>query len=176
MFTQELQSFMKKHGISSADKWETNGMVSASTIARALRGANKDIGLNTFLMMITPYGTTPDEVLGLGAYSPEAIEKAELTEKIESAIETIEDSVSIDPESAQEVRSALEDAQEYIATEPTPPITACTNCSASLRETVAILKAENEMKDQWISRLLSIVAASTIGTPIKAKPKRIGDK
>lgn len=161
MFTQELKAFMKKHGISSATKWQTNDQVSPSTIARILNEKNKDIGLNTVLMMITPYGATVDEFLGIGAYSPEAIEKAELAEKIESAIETIEDSVSIDPESAQEVKSALEDAQEYIATEPPAPITACTNCSASLRETVAILTAENDRKDEYISRLLRIVSSLT---------------
>lgn len=161
MFTPELKAFMKKYGISSAEKWQTNDQVSPSTIDRILRGKNKDIGLNTFLMMITPYGATPDEVLGLGAYSPEALEKAELTEKIESAIETIADSSTIDSESAQEVVSILEEAQEYIATEPTSPMPACTNCSASLRETVAILTAENDRKDEYISRLLRIVSSLT---------------
>ena len=163
MFTQELKSFMKKHNISSAAKWEkaTNGEVSESTISRILNAKNKDIGLNTFLLMITPYGATPDEVLGLGAYSPEALEKAELTEKIESAIETIADSSAIDSESAQEVVSVLEEAQEYIATEPTSSMPACTNCSASLRETVAILTAENDRKDEYISRLLRIVSSLT---------------
>ena len=109
MFSQELKSFMQKHNISSAAKWEkaTNGEVSESTISRILNAKNKDIGLNTFLLMITPYGATPDEVLGLGAYSPEALEKAELAEKLESAMTTIADSDIIASESAQEVMAVL---------------------------------------------------------------------
>ena len=170
MFTPELKAFMKKNGISSAEKWQTNGQVSASTIERILRGKNKDNGLNTFLMMITPYGATPDEVLGLGAYSPEALEKAELAEKLESAMTTIADSDIIASESAQEVMAVLEEAQEYITTEPVSP---CTNCSASLREAVAFLTAENDRKDEYISRLLRIVASLTGATsrPLPAKIK-----
>lgn len=163
MFSQELKSFMQKHNISSAAKWEkaTNGEVSESTISRILNAKNKDIGLNTFLLMITPYGATPDEVLGLGAYSPEALEKAELAEKLESAMTTIADSDIIASESAQEVMAVLEEAQEYITTEPTSTMPACTNCSASLRETVAFLTAENDRKDEYISRLLRIVSSLT---------------
>ena len=56
MYAQELKAFKERHKIKSADAWAETTGVSKSTIVRGLKGEGKDIGVNTLLMLIKPYG------------------------------------------------------------------------------------------------------------------------
>lgn len=160
MITQKLNEFKARHQIKSADKWveACGGKVSKSTIVRALKGDHKDIGVYTLEQMIKPWGGSVDELLGIGAYSPEAIEKKELkndiVETIEGAIETIESSPEIPQEPTQEIKIALEKAQEYIASEPSAA-EKCVTC-ATLREMIADLKQDKSIKDKWILKTFGV--------------------
>jgi hypothetical protein len=160
MITQKLNEFKVRHGIKSADKWAEicKGEVSKSTIARALKGDHKDIGVYTLEQMLKPWGSSIDELLGIGAYSPEAIEKEELkndvVEKIEGAIETIESSPEIPHEPTREIKTALEKAQEYITNESPEP-SSCVGCS-TLREMIATLEKDKSTKDTWLLKLFGI--------------------
>ena len=81
MFSEELQAFKKRHNIRSADEWAEVSGVSKSTIVRGLKGEGKDMGVNTLLDLIKPYGETLDQVLQHGEYSPDKIKKEETQER-----------------------------------------------------------------------------------------------
>lgn len=159
MITQKLNEFKVRHGIKSADKWAEicKGEVSKSTIVRALKGDHKDIGVYTLEQMLKPWGGSIDELLGIGVYSPEAIEKEELkndiVEKIEGVIETIESSPEIPHKPTEEIKSVLEEAQQFIT--ETPHNHECSACGV-LREMIANLNEEKETKNKWIMNSFKI--------------------
>ena len=147
MFAKELQAFKQRHGIKSADEWHEITGVSKSTIVRALKGEGKDMGINTLMDLITPYGETVDQVLGVGAYSPEEIKKNELSEEIESVIDELENSEIMSEKPAEEIKSTLEKAHQFI--NDTPKQRECSACGV-LREMIASLNEEKETKNKWI--------------------------
>ena len=153
MFSEELKAFKERHKIPSADKWAEETGVSKSTIVRGLKGEGKDMGVNTLLELITPYGETLDQLLQHGEYTPDKIKKEEITERIENVIDEIEKSDVIPPEPAEEIKSALEEAQQFI--NDTTKNNDCPAC-AVLRETIADLKAEKEIKNKWIMNSFKI--------------------
>ena len=147
MFAKELQEFKKRHNIKSADEWHDVSGVSKSTIVRGLRGDGKDMGVNTLLDLITPYGETLDQLLEHGEYAPDKVKKEELTEKIENAIDEIEKSQIMLEEPAEEIKNTLEEAHQFI--NDTPKKTECSACSV-LREMIANLNEDKEIKNKWI--------------------------
>ncbi len=157
MFSKELNAFKERYKIPSADKWAELTGVSKSTIVRGLNGTAKGIGVDTLKLLIAPYTDSLDEFFGVGAYSPEALEKEALKEKIETVIEVIENSEEIPPEPTQEIKSALEEVHEYITNEPAdaPKCVAC----ASLREMISDLKADKTTKDTWLFKLFGMCFA-----------------
>lgn len=152
MITQKLNEFKIANDIKSADKWAEACGVSKSTIVRALKGDHKDIGVYTLEQMIKPWNGSVDELLGIGAYSPESIAKEELKdeiiENIETVIEVIENSDEIPHETTVEIKAALEDVHDYVTNEPVDH-SKCVVC-ATLRETIAELKQDKSTKDKWI--------------------------
>ena len=168
MYAKQFVSFMERHNISSPGQWEraTNGRVSKSTITRGLKGEGKDIGVNTILELITPYGETLDQVFSMGEYSEESQEKNKIVEKIESTIDEVQNSPVIPQETAQDITVALEEAQQFI--NATPKAEECVACGV-LREMIAMLNKELEAKNTWIKNsfkicmiLLLIIFAMTI--------------
>ena len=153
MFAKELQEFKKRHGIKSADEWATVTGVSKSTIVRGLKGDGKDMGVNTLMDLIRPYGETLDQLLEQGEYSPDKIKKDEVTEKIENVIEEIEKSEMIPAEPAEEIKSVLEEAQQLI--NETPQNHECSACGV-LREMIVNLNEEKETKNKWIMNSFKI--------------------
>ena len=147
MYAQELKAFKERHKIKSADAWAETTGVSKSTIVRGLKGEGKDIGVNTLLMLIKPYGETLDQLLNMGAYSPEEIAKNEIAEKIEGVIDKIENSPVIPDEPAEKIVAVLEEAQEFINNTPTEE--KCSACDV-LREMIAVLTEDKETKNKWI--------------------------
>lgn len=153
MFARELQEFKKRHGIKSADEWSEVSGVSKSTIVRGLRGDGKDMGVNTLMDLIRPYGETLDQVLEQGEYSPDNIKKEEIAEKIESVIEEIENSDMIPDKPAEEIKNTLEEVQQFI--NDTPKAHECSACGV-LREMIANLNEEKETKNKWIMNSFKI--------------------
>ena len=147
MYAQELQAFKERHKIKSADAWAETTGVSKSTIVRGLKGEGKDIGVNTLLMLIKPYGETLDQLLNMGAYSPEEIAKNEIAEKIEGVIGEIENSPVIPEAPAEEIVAVLSEAQEFINNTSTEE--KCSACDV-LREMIAVLTEDKETKNKWI--------------------------
>jgi hypothetical protein len=147
MYAQELQAFKERHKIKSADAWAETTGVSKSTIVRGLKGEGKDIGVNTLLMLIKPYGETLDQLLNMGAYSPEEIAKNEIAEKIEGVIDEIENSPVIPEAPAEEIVEVLSEAHEFITNTPTEE--KCSACDV-LREMIAVLTEDKETKNKWI--------------------------
>ncbi len=158
MLTKPLQEFKIKYGIRSAQEWADATGVSKSTIQRTLNGTGKGMGVDTLELLVRPYGGSIDELLGLGAYSPEALEKDELKnemrDKIESVIEVIENSEEIPPAPTEEIKSALEEVHEYITNEA-PTEHGCNACS-TYREIITELKADKVIKDKWLIRLFGL--------------------
>ena len=158
MLSQELKTFKSAHNIRSVDKWAEDSGVSKSTILRALNGTGKDMGVNTLQMLVKPYNGSIDALLGIGSYSPEAIEKEELKteiqEKIETVIETIENIDEIPNEPTQEIKTTLEEVHEYITNEPIEQAK-CVAC-AMYRETIAELKEDKNIKDKWLIKLFGM--------------------
>ena len=144
MFTQKLLEFKKRHNIPSADKWAEESGVSKSTIIRALKGDCKDMKVYTLDALLKPYGGSIDELLGIGYYSPEAIEKEELkneiVEKIETVIDVIQNSEDLPEQPTEEIKTALVEVQEYIENEPSEH-TKCVGCD-TLREMIMELKGQ----------------------------------
>lgn len=153
MFAKELKSFKERHNIKSADEWAEITGVSKSTIVRGLRGDGKDMGVNTLLDLIKPYGETLDQVLQHGEYSPDKIKKEEITEKIENVIDEIENSDSIPEEPAEEIKNTLEEVQQFI--NDTPNTKECSACGV-LREMIASLNEDKEAKNKWIMNSFKI--------------------
>ena len=153
MFSKELNAFKERHNIPSADKWANETGVSKSTIVRALKGEGKDMGVNTLLDLITPYGETLDQLLEKGEYSPDKIKREEITERIENVIDEIENSDVIPPEPAEEIKSALAEVQQFI--NDTPKNHDCPACGV-LREMIAGLNAEKDTKNKWIMNSFKI--------------------
>ena len=148
MFAKELQEFKKRHNIRSADEWAAVSKVSKSTIVRALKGDGKDMGVNTLMELIAPYGETLDQVLQQGEYAPDKIKKEAITEKIENAIDEIENSSVIPEAPAEEIKNTLEEVQQFI--NDTPITTKeCSACGV-LREMIATLNEDKETKNKWI--------------------------
>lgn len=147
MYAQELKAFKERHKIKSADAWAETTGVSKSTIVRGLKGEGKDIGVNTLLMLIKPYGETLDQLLNMGAYSPEEIAKNEISEKIDGVIDEIENSPVIPEAPAEEIVAVLAEAQEFINNTPTEE--KCSACDV-LREMIAVLTEDKETKNKWI--------------------------
>jgi hypothetical protein len=147
MFANELKAFKERHCIRSADEWSTVTGVSKSTIVRGLKGEGKDMGVNTLIDLITPYGETLDQLLAQGEYSPEKVKKAEITEKIENVIDEIENSSVIPEEPAEEIKNTLEEAQRFINDTPTKH--ECSACGV-LREMIATLNEDKDIKNKWI--------------------------
>ena len=90
MFTQKLLEFKQRHNIPSADKWAEVSGGSKSTIIRALKGDCKDMKVYTLDALLKPYGGSIDELLGIGNYSPEAIEKEELIQILKEVKQKIQ--------------------------------------------------------------------------------------
>lgn len=152
MFTKELNEFMKRYQISSADRWAKVAGVSKSTISRALKGEAKDMGVETLLMLLRPYnGGSIDELLGNGVFSPE---KEEAKKKIEDVIEVIENTEDIPLEQSKEIKNALAEVHEHIANE-TSDVEKCILC-ATYRDMIAELKQEKESKNRWLIRLFGL--------------------
>ena len=154
MFAKELTAFKERHNIKSADEWAEITGVSKSTIVRGLRGVGKDMGVNTLLLLITPYGETLDQLLGHGEYSSEAKRKTEITEEIENVIDELENSDMIPEEPAEELKNTLEKVQQFIHDTPTNQ-EECKSCNV-LREMIAMLKTELEAKNTWIKNSFKI--------------------
>lgn len=153
-----LKAFKERNNIPSADKWADATGVSKSTISRALNGACKGMDAETLYRLVTPYGGSIDEILNIGAYSPEVIEKeelkTELVEKLDTVIEVIENSEELPPAPTEELKNALVEAQEYIANE-TSDQTKCSSC-AIYRKQIADLQEDKKIKDKWVLRLFGI--------------------
>lgn len=147
MFAKELKLFKERHKIKSADEWSAVTGVSKSTIVRGLRGDGKDMGVNTLLDLISPYGETLDQLLEQGEYSPDKVKKEELSEKIENVIDEIEKSQIIPDEPAEEIKTTLEEVQQFI--NDTPKTHECSACGV-LREMIANLNEEKDTKNKWI--------------------------
>ena len=152
MFSQNLTEFRIKNNITSLDKWADETGVSKSTINRALKDKGKNMGIYTLLALINPYHGSIDELLGIGAYSPEAIEKEEIkndmVEKIENVIDKIENSDELPHQPSQEIKEALTEVQEFITSSPVEQ-TKCINCT-TLREIIDDLKEDKTTKNRWI--------------------------
>lgn len=153
MYARELQSFKERHNIRSADAWAEVSKVSKSTIVRGLNGEGKDIGVNTLLALITPYGETLDQLLNMGAYSPEQVAKNEIVEKIEGVIEEIENSEMVPETPAKEIVEVLQEAQQVIADAPTEE--KCPACDVYCKM-IENLIAEKEAKNKWIMNSFKI--------------------
>lgn len=149
MFAKELQSFKARHNIKSSDEWAEVSGVSKSTIVRGLNGDGKDMGVNTLLDLIKPYGETLDQLLEQGEYAPDKVKKEVITEKIENAIDEIEKSQTIPEEPAEEIKNVLEEAQQFI--NETPKNHECPACGV-LREMITTLNEDKEIKNQWIMK------------------------
>ena len=153
MFAKELQAFKKRHNIKSADEWAEVSGVSKSTIVRALKGDGKDMGVNTILELIKPYGESLDQALEQGEFAPDKIKKAELTEKLENVIDEIENSQTIPEEPAEEIKTVLEEAHQFI--NGTPKKHECSACGV-LREMIAVLNEDKDVKNKWIMNSFKI--------------------
>lgn len=153
MFAKELQAFKERHNIRSADEWAEVAKVSKSTVVRGLKGEGKDMGVNTLIQLTQPYGETLDQVLNMGAYSPEEIKKNELTEKIENVIDELENSNTIPDEPAEEIKNTLIEAQQFI--NETPKQHECSACGV-LREMISVLNKDKDTKDEWIKNSFKI--------------------
>lgn len=153
MFAKELKEFKERHNIKSADEWAEITGVSKSTIVRGLRGEGKDMGVNTLLDLIKPYGESLDQLLQQGEYAPDKVKKEEITEKIENVIDEIENSDVIPEKPAEEIKSALVEAQQFI--NDTSKNHDCPACSV-LREMVANLNDEKDTKNKWIMNSFKI--------------------
>lgn len=153
-----LKAFKGRYNISSIDKWADATGVSKSTISRALSGTGKGMDMETLYKLVTPYGGSIDEILNIGAYSPEVIEKeelkTELVEKLDTVIEVIENSEELPPAPTEELKNALVEAQEYIANE-TSDQTKCVAC-AMYREQIAELKQDKITKNKWLIKLFGL--------------------
>lgn len=168
MFTQKLLEFKQRHNIPSADKWADVSGVSKSTIIRALKGDCKDMKVYTLDALLKPYGGSIDELLGIGNYSPEAIEKEELkneiVEKIETVIDVIENSEELPEQPTEEIKTALVEVQDYIANESTEH-TKCVGCD-TLREMIMELKKDKASKDKWLTNLFALSAGMLVALSI----------
>ena len=153
MYARELQAFKKRHNIKSDQAWADATGVSKSTVVRALNGEGKDIGVNTLLKLTTPYGESLDQLLSMGAYSPEEIAKNEVAEKIESVIDEIENSQMIPEAPAGEIVEILQEAHQFIT--DTPKEEKCSACDV-LREMIANLNEDKLDKNKWIKSLIKI--------------------
>lgn len=153
MYARELQAFKKRHNIKSDQAWADTTGVSKSTVVRALNGEGKDIGVNTLLKLITPYGETLDQLLAMGAYSSEELAKNEVAEKIESVIDEIENSQMIPEAPAGEIVEVLQEAHQFIT--GTPKEEKCSACDV-LREMIANLNEDKLDKNKWIKSLIKI--------------------
>lgn len=153
MFAKELQAFKERHKIKSADEWATVSGVSKSTIVRGLKGEGKDMGVNTLLELIEPYGESLDQVLNIGSYTPNEVKKNEITEKIESVMDEIENSEIIPEEPAQEIKETLEEVHQFINESVEEP--KCPVCGI-LRENIAEMKEDKSTKDKWLLKLFGI--------------------
>lgn len=151
MYSKEFRAFKERHGIKSADEWARVTEVSKSTIVRGLNGEGKDMGINTILELITPYGETLDQFLSIGEYSPENIEKNKIVEKIENVIDELENSPTIPEETAQEIKGTLEVAQQHIENE-TKTNEKCPECNALYR-IISYLEEDKASKNRWIINL-----------------------
>lgn len=147
MFAEQLKAFKKRHGIKSADEWASVTGVSKSTIVRGLKGEGKDMGVNTLMDLISPYGETLDQLLEQGEYSPDAIKKEEINERIENVIDELENSHFIPEEPAEEIKNTLAEAQQFI--NDTQKNHECSACGV-LREMIANLNDEKDTKNKWI--------------------------
>lgn len=147
MFAKELKAFKERHNIRSADEWSTTTGVSKSTIRRGLKGDGKDVGVNTLLDLISPYGETLDQLLQHGEYSPDKIMKNELAEKIENVIDELENSEMISEDPAEEIKNTLIEAQQYINNKHSNE--ECPACRV-LREMIAVLNEDKDAKNKWI--------------------------
>lgn len=152
LIAQRLHEFKTKHGIKSDQLWADTCEVSKSTVVRALKGECKDMGVVTLSKLVTPWGGSVDEILGIGSYSPEAIEKEELKseiiEKIEEVKEVIEKSDEIPHAPTQEFTEALTAAQELIIKEHPGP-SKCGVCD-TLRELISRMDSEIASRNKWI--------------------------
>lgn len=158
MYSEEIKSFMKRHNIPSPRAWSeicnaVDCNVSESTIRRAMNGDGKDIGVNTLLLMIKPYGETLDQLLSHGVYSPEEIAKNEVAEKIECVIDEIENSQTIPEKPAEEIVEVLQEAHQIIT--DTPKEDKCSTCSA-YKEMIAVMNEDKEAKNKWIMNSFKI--------------------
>lgn len=153
MYARELHAFKERHNIRSADEWAKVSKVSKSTIVRGLNGEGKDIGVNTLLSLITPYGETLDQLLNMGAYSPEEIAKNEIAEKLESTIDSIENSEMIPEKPAEEIVEVLQEARQYIT--ETPVEEKCPACEVYCKM-IENLISEKEAKNKWIMNSFKI--------------------
>ena len=148
MFAKELQAFKERHKIRSADEWSDVSGVSKSTIVRGLKGDGKDMGVNTLMELIKPYGETLDQVLQQGEYAPDKIKKEAITEKIENAIDEIENSSVIPEAPAEELKNTLEEVHQFI-NDTSSATKECSACGV-LREMIATLNEDKETKNKWI--------------------------
>lgn len=153
MYARELHAFKERHNIRSADEWAKVSKVSKSTIVRGLNGEGKDIGVNTLLSLITPYGETLDQLLNMGAYSPEEIAKNEVVEKIECVIDELENSQMIPEEPAKELVEVLQEAHQAITDAPSE--VKCPTCDAYCKM-IDNLISEKEAKNKWIMNSFKI--------------------
>ena len=154
MFSEELQAFKKRHNIRSADEWAEVSGVSKSTIVRGLKGEGKDMGVNTLMELIAPYGETLDQVLQQGEYAPDKLKKEEIAEKIENVIGEIENSSVIPEAPAEEIKNTLEEVQQFI-NDTSPTTKECSACGV-LREMIASLNEDKETKNKWIMNSFKI--------------------
>ena len=146
MFAKELQAFKERHNIRSLDEWAEVTGVSKSTIVRGLKGEGKDMGVNTLMDLIKPYGETLDQLLEQGEYAPDKIKKAEISEMIENVIDEIDNSSVIPEKPAEDIKIVLEEAQQFINDTQKPKESAC----SVLREMIASLNEDKETKNKWI--------------------------
>lgn len=154
MYSAQFKAFMERHKIKSPGEWEKVTGISKSTITRGLKGNGKDIGVNTILELITPYGETADQFLAIGEYSEEAQAKNEIVEKIENTIDEIENSSAIPEDTANDIKETLEVAQHHIENEPKNN-KLCPEC-ASLYKIIDYLENSNATKSKVIFNLFKI--------------------
>ena len=155
MYAEQFKAFMERHGISSPGQWEKTTNVSKSTIVRGLKGEGKDVGVNTILELITPYGETLDQFLAIGEYSEDAKEKNKIVEKIESTIDEVENSPMIPEDTAHDIIKTLGVVQDHIIHEPSTPKT-CPDC-ASLNRIISYLEDSIAEKNKVNSNMFKVI-------------------
>lgn len=157
MYAEQFKAFMERHNIASPGQWEkaTDYKVSKSTITRGLKGEGKDVGVNTILDLIAPYGETMDQFLSMGEYSEEAKEKNKLVGQIECTIAEVDNSPAIPEDTAHDIIETLEVVQEHIIHEPNTPKT-CPECAA-LNRIISYLEDSITAKSKVNANMFKII-------------------